>query len=482
MGVIRPLWISIPELMKVAKKVIFALLISFAFYVFFYDLGRPALDNWDEAWYAEVVKQVFKTKDALILYWNGEYFFDKPPLYIWLSTFSSVLFGFSEFSLRFISALSGFIIAILVLLYSYRKWGFVPSLLAFATLVLNNIFIWRARSGNVDLLAGLFILLSYFLILGKNKNRFILLGIVFALTYLTKESLVVFPLATFLVHEFLFARKAIRKNLLNYIKLFFIFVFIPSIWLFLGFMRLGNNFIFSTFNPSQRAGSISIFQFHLDYFWYTYYSLQRRYFYVFLIGLFFLVKKITPMTFLLLTYSLGLLISLSFAEKNNNWYLIPSMPFWSLTIAYGTYKILNFSALTKYLSIPLIVLVIVLSYKTFTVNISPILNTFSSLNQKESGESLRQLSKETDIIIRLDHLYPATIFYSDRKVLSSPTDANTEKFFLSRDDLIDGIGKGKFRFLVGSTQEVDKFLAEYKNINTERLMINQTETILKIKN
>ena len=194
------------------KKIVFILIISFSFYILFYNLGKPALDNWDEAWYGEVVKQVFKTKDPMILYWNGEYFFDKPPLHIWLSAFSSVIFGFSEFSLRSVSAFSGLIIVIMVLLYSYRKWGFIPSMLAFATLIFNNIFVWRARSGNVDLLAAFLIFLTYFLILSKNRNRFILLGIVFSLIYLTKELLVVFPLTIFILHEFLFLRKRIRKN------------------------------------------------------------------------------------------------------------------------------------------------------------------------------------------------------------------------------------------------------------------------------
>jgi len=469
------------ELMQRVKKIIFILLILFAFYVLFYNLGKPPLDNWDEAWYGEVTKQILKTKDIIVLYWNREYFFEKPPLYMWLSAFSSLFFGFSEFSLRFTSALSGLFIITLVLWDSYRKWGFVPSLLAFATLTFNNVFIWRARSGNVDLLTALFILLSYFLILSKSKNRFILLGIVFALTYLTKESLVVFPLIIFLIHEFLFARKKIRKNFLEYVKLFSFFILIPSFWLLLGYLRLGNSFVIAAFNHNQRVGSISITQFHLDYFWYMYYSLQRRYFFVFLIGIFFLMRKMTPTAFLLFIYSLGLLIALSFAERNNNWYLIPSMPFWSLTIAYGVYKIINFSTITKYLSIPLTVLVIILSYKTFTVNISPILNTFSSFYQKESGRYLRQLSKEDDVIIRLDHLYPATIFYADRKVLSSPADANTDRFFLSRKDLINGIKKRKFRWLVGDIKEVDKFLAEYENINIEKLVVNQTEAILTIK-
>ena len=467
--------------MRILKGFVLASLVFFAFYILFHNLGKPALDNWDEAWYGEVTKQILRTKDFIDLRWNGEYFFDKPPLYIWLSVLVSLIFGFSEFSLRFVSALSGLIIIVLVLLYSYRKWGLVSSLIAFATLAFNNIFIWRSRSGNVDLLGSLFVLVSYFLRLSKIKNRHILLGLVFAFIYLTRESLVIFPFTIFVLHEFLFERKKLKNDIKDYGKLILIFLGIPSLWLIFGYSRLGNSFIESVLNPNQRAGDISFSSFHLDYFWYTYYSLQRRYFYVFIIGLLLLIKKIKKrMHFLLLAYSILILIPLSFAQRNNNWYLIPSMPFWSLTIAYATYRFLKFHPVSKYLVIFPLALAFVISYKTYTINILPILNTFSSSNQKESGQIIKKLSKKNDIVIRLDHLYPATIFYSDRKVFSSPTQSNTKKFFLSRSDLIDGIKKEKYRWLVGESKEVDKFVNTYQDIDMKRIQVNQSETIIKI--
>lgn len=463
-----------------SKKVVFIFLTLFAFFILFYNLGKPALDNWDEAWYGEVTKQILRTKDFIALYWNGEYFFEKPPLYMWLSALFSSLFGFSEFSLRFTSALSGLLIIVLVLFYSHRKWGFLPSLFAFATLAFNNVFIWRARSGNIDLLATFLVVVSYFIILSNRRNRYFLLGLVFGFLYLTKESLVIFPFLTFILYEILSARKTIKKNLLRYVKLFSVFIFIPSFWLFLGYLKLGSSFIASVFIHDQRAGNVNISQFHLDYFWYAYYSLQRRYFYVFLIGIFFILRKITPMTFLILAYSLGLLIPLSFAERNNNWYLIPSMPFWSLTIAFGIYKILNFSKLSKYLSLPLIILVFIISYKTFTVNIVPILNTTSSLAQKESGSIIKKLAAETDVVVRLDHLYPATIFYSDRKILASPYEADTRSYFISRKDLASGIKQKKFKWVVGTNEDIDKFLSEYKDIKGEKVATKWGEAIIKI--
>ena len=96
-------------------KLFFVVLIGFAAYILFKDLGKATLENWDEAWYAEVAKQVIKTKDFIVLRWNGEIFLEKPPMYIWLSVASSYVFGLSEFSVRLVSALSGFAIIVGVL-------------------------------------------------------------------------------------------------------------------------------------------------------------------------------------------------------------------------------------------------------------------------------------------------------------------------------------------------------------------------------
>lgn len=449
-------------------------------YISFIDLGKAPLDNWDEAWYAEVTKQMLRTKEFFVLSWNHTVFLDKPPMYMWLSVVSSALFGLSEFSVRLPSAISGVLIVSLVTWFAYKKYGILPSLLAFSTLAFNNIFIWRVRSGNLDIFLTLLILVSFFLLISKNKYKYPLLGIVFACIYLTKASVVLFPLVIFIAYELLYERENIKKNSLEYIKLFSIFLGLCCLWLYYGYLKIGTQFpLYYLFHSDQSAAGIS--NFNPNYIQYAYYSLQRRFFWLLPIGAFFLVKNIREKTsFLLLLFGGLLLLQLSFSAKDNNWYLIPSMPFWSLIIAFATYKILKITHYNKIVILIISILSLYVSYKTFNENILPILNTSSAYAQAQSGRELNKITKKDEIVIRLDHLYPSTVYYSDRKVLSSPRDANTEKYFISRADLFRKIDKKDIVWIVGEKKEVDEFIKQLGETKYQLIPVMDEELILRL--
>ena len=60
-------------------------------------LFEPWVRNWDEAWYAEIIKNMaVKDYGWLMPWWNGRYYFDHPPLYFWLSGVVVKLFGLGE--------------------------------------------------------------------------------------------------------------------------------------------------------------------------------------------------------------------------------------------------------------------------------------------------------------------------------------------------------------------------------------------------
>lgn len=463
-------------------KLFFFVLIAFAAYIVFKDLGKATLENWDEAWYAEATKQILKTKDFIILRWNGEIFLDKPPMYIWLSVISSYLFGLSEFSVRLVSALSGFAIIIAVLFFSFKRWGFLPSFIAFASIVLNNIFIWRSRSGNIDTLVTLLIFIAFLLMISKRRNKYILLGLLFALIYLTKLSLVFFPFIIFILYEIVYERKKLKKNISGYIKLLTIFIALPGLWLLPGFTRIGTEFIkYFIFNSDQGVASISLLNFKSDYWDYAYNSLQRRYYIIFLLGIFFLIKGIrNSRDFLILFFSLFLLVFLSFTQRNNNWYLVPSMPFWSLAIGYGTYKLLKMFHHSKFIQLPFLFLVLYISYRTFSINILPIMNTYSTTDQAQSSRVIRKLSTQKDTIVRLDHLYPAAIYYSDRKFFASPEEASTNKYFISRVDVVKGIKNKRFTWLAGTKEEVEKFIKQNTDLKFRKIDVNKSESIIQV--
>src|SRR5436305_2075003 len=137
---------------SVYTKILFFAFIFITFFICFYKLGSFYLENWDEGFYAQATKEMLAAKDFLIPHWNGLIYLDKPPLNFWLnSVFSSVL-GLSEFSVRLTSALSGFAVILIVAFYAYKNWGALSAILAFSTIALNNLFIWRSRTGNLDAL------------------------------------------------------------------------------------------------------------------------------------------------------------------------------------------------------------------------------------------------------------------------------------------------------------------------------------------
>lgn len=469
-------------------KLILTLLICFAAYIIFFNLGKAPLDNWDEAWYGEMTKEMLQTKNFVVLHWNYEFSFDKAPLPIWTNLFFASIFGFSEFSLRLTSAISGLLIIILVVFYTYKQYGFIPSLFAYATLVLNNLFIWRARSGNIDMLTALLVLLCFFCIASEKKNRFVFLGILFGLLYLTRAAFFLFPIAIFVLYELFYHRKKLKENLRSYLLTLLLTTVIPGIWLFGGYFYAGKPFLdFYLFRSDHDVATVTISSFNTNYIFHTYYSLQRRYAYLFLFGVLFLLAKIkNPQNFLLLLFSTLLIVFLSFGYKNNNWYLLPAIPFWSITIAFCISEILSFIKRFRFaflVKAGMILVVLVLSYKTYTVNIVPIMDTSSATGEKAAGIYIQNHATPTVIIVRLDHLYPSLLYYANRKVLSSPeNNTTTERNFISRQDLVNGILKKKFMWVSGTNKDIDTFLQQNsKFLDYQRIPVTKEEALLQIK-
>lgn len=102
MNKIKSFVLSHPDLFT-----IFGLGILF-YIIFFHGIGTYALMDVDESRYVLMARDMFHSKDFLTLYLNGEYFFEKPPLYFWGECLSFALFGkVNEFTARFPVALYG---------------------------------------------------------------------------------------------------------------------------------------------------------------------------------------------------------------------------------------------------------------------------------------------------------------------------------------------------------------------------------------
>ena len=95
---------------------------------FFVGLGRPALTDSDEAFYAESAREMIQRNDWLTPYYNGEPRFEKPVLYYWLVGASYLAAGTSPGAARFPAALAG-VGLVLVTFFCARRWYDAPTAL-----------------------------------------------------------------------------------------------------------------------------------------------------------------------------------------------------------------------------------------------------------------------------------------------------------------------------------------------------------------
>lgn len=136
------------------------------YFIFFHGIGTYSLMDVDETRYVAMARDMFNSKDFLTLYLNGQFFFEKPPLYFWQECLSFALWGrVDEWSARFPVALLGFIFSFVVYFTSKkrisRRFGVFTSLILATSLE----FIMLAKYAILDIVLTFYIglaLVCYF--------------------------------------------------------------------------------------------------------------------------------------------------------------------------------------------------------------------------------------------------------------------------------------------------------------------------------
>lgn len=106
------------------------LLLAAAAAVFFAGLGRLPLFGRDEALYAEAAREMLASGDWITPRVNGEPFFEKPPLYYWLTAASYRMLGVSPLAARLPAALASLLTIALTVSLGARVWGLRAGVLA----------------------------------------------------------------------------------------------------------------------------------------------------------------------------------------------------------------------------------------------------------------------------------------------------------------------------------------------------------------
>ncbi len=88
---------------------------------FFAGLGRSAIGDADEAFYAQSAREMVEQGDWITPHYNYEYRFQKPVFFYWLVAGAYVVAGVGETAARFPSALAGLALALMTWLVG-RRW------------------------------------------------------------------------------------------------------------------------------------------------------------------------------------------------------------------------------------------------------------------------------------------------------------------------------------------------------------------------
>ena len=151
-------------------------LLIVCYFIFFFNIGNYALMDVDETRYVSMARDMFHCKDFLTLYLNGEFFFEKPPLYFWGECLSFAIFGkVTEFTARFPVALYG-TLSTLLLYFSgkkvvSRRYGVISAIILATTLE----FVMLAKFAILDIVVttcvGFSIMFGFLTQFVQDKNK-----------------------------------------------------------------------------------------------------------------------------------------------------------------------------------------------------------------------------------------------------------------------------------------------------------------------
>jgi 4-amino-4-deoxy-L-arabinose transferase-like glycosyltransferase len=143
-----------------------AILALVAAWAFFWRLGDAPLNDWDEAWHAQVASEILTSGDWVTLHYRGEPYFNKPPMTFWLKALAFRVHGVNEASARFFPALFGWATVMLAAGFFARTLGRAEGWLAGMILCTSWLFTsyHAGRSAEADSTLIFFSLLTFVLL------------------------------------------------------------------------------------------------------------------------------------------------------------------------------------------------------------------------------------------------------------------------------------------------------------------------------
>lgn len=190
-------------------RILVFLTLLFSLFVFFFRLGDRSLIEFDEGVYALVAKRMAQSSDFLTLRWQeGKAWFDKGPLYFWLTAPLLKIFGYSAFNVRFWSSFLGFLTVVSVFLIGITLADVYVGVIAASVLSATVGFVYYARLGMLDAPNAFFNTAAVWLLIKAQRNPKFLypLSVIAAMGFLNRGFIAFLGPFAYLAYRLIFDR------------------------------------------------------------------------------------------------------------------------------------------------------------------------------------------------------------------------------------------------------------------------------------
>lgn len=214
-----------------SDKLIPTLLFILSFILIFPNLGKNHLIPYDEAIYAKIARNMVESGEYMFMEWKPTaVWFEKPPLYIWMTSLFMKFLGVSPLAARLPSAVTGLATVMMVYFAGKKMFNKTVGFLSAFVLLTTTQYLYYSRTAMTDVTTTFFItasLLSYLFIRGRRGNLYWLLpGALAGFAVMTKGVVGLLPFPIILLCE-------LYLLLTNQSKFSFKF-FGPLLFMFLG--------------------------------------------------------------------------------------------------------------------------------------------------------------------------------------------------------------------------------------------------------
>jgi 4-amino-4-deoxy-L-arabinose transferase-like glycosyltransferase len=424
--------------------------------LFFYKLGQSSLVSWDEAWYGEVARTILRTGNWISMRYNNEPFTDKPPGGIWLTALFFQFLGVSDFTARLSQALAGLFTMYLAYLVGSRLFNKVVGLLSAISLSSAAWFLYRARTGNLDVLLTCCYLLSIYLALQASTKKKYLIPLGLSLAYLAMIKGIVFLAALMPVLVIILWGNRLY-TIKNYLTLTAISLSLFAVWIGLETLHdphLGlYHFTHSLRDSSVENNYLLSFQLYKEYL----HNGIGRWFWPGIMGI--LLSLVLGVVlrqrrfFILSSFFILYSVQFAFSPLLGIWHFIPLYPVMIISF-YGA-SFVFFEKLLRFRVIPVIILVLFGLYLTNN-QLKAAWYQFIDIPAYTSDEAIlsQAAANRPERLLIDDNFEPAAAYYSGKtvkKIFREDIDdffAGSESFLLITNDYrLQDIPKEQYQIL-----------------------------------